>query len=84
MQDVTTTHDVWTYRDQSELGSNVIETHADLSGFSVEALDGSIEEGRRRDVRRRPELRRRRHGAMDLRQEGSAPGRRRQGHRRDR
>ena len=42
MQDVTTRHDVWTYRDQSELGSNVMETHADLSGFSVEALDGSI------------------------------------------
>jgi hypothetical protein len=42
MQDTTTMHDVWTYRDQSELGSNVMETHADLTGFSVEALDGSI------------------------------------------
>ena len=35
-------HDVWTYRDKSELGSNLVETHADISGFSVEALDGSI------------------------------------------
>jgi hypothetical protein len=42
MQDVTTVGDVWTYRDQSELGSNVMETHADISGFAVEALDGSI------------------------------------------
>ena len=42
MQDTTTKHDVWTYRDHSELGSNVMETHADLTGFSVEALDGSI------------------------------------------
>jgi hypothetical protein len=42
MHEVTTMHDVWTYRDRSELGSNVMETHADLSGFGVEALDGSI------------------------------------------
>ena len=42
MQDMTTMGDVWTYRDQSELGSNVMETHADISGFAVEALDGSI------------------------------------------
>jgi hypothetical protein len=34
--------DVWTYRDRNELGSNVTDTHADLTGFSVEALDGSI------------------------------------------
>ena len=34
--------DVWTYRDRNELGSNVTDTHADMSGFSVEALDGSI------------------------------------------
>lgn len=34
--------DIWTYRDRSELGSNVTDTHAELSGFSVEALDGSI------------------------------------------
>ncbi len=34
--------DVWTYRDKSALGSNLTETHADISGFSVEALDGSI------------------------------------------
>ncbi len=34
--------DVWTFRDQQDLGSNVMETHADLTGFSVEAVDGSI------------------------------------------
>ena len=34
--------DIWTYREKSELGSNVMSTHADISGFSVEALDGSI------------------------------------------
>ena len=34
--------DIWTYRDRAELGSNVTDTHAELSGFSVEALDGSI------------------------------------------
>ncbi len=42
MHGVTTTNDIWTYRDRSELGSNVSDTHADISGFSVEALDGSI------------------------------------------
>jgi hypothetical protein len=36
------TEDVWTYRDKSALGSNVMDTHADLTGFKVEALDGSI------------------------------------------
>ena len=34
--------DVWTYRDSSSLGSNVMDTKADLSGYKVEALDGSI------------------------------------------
>jgi hypothetical protein len=34
--------DVWTYREQSKLGSNVIDTQADLTGFGIEALDGSI------------------------------------------
>lgn len=42
MQEVTRMRDVWTYRDKSELGSNVTDTHADISGFEVEALDGSI------------------------------------------
>lgn len=42
MQDTTRMSDVWTYRDRTELGSNVSDTHADLTGFSVEALDGSI------------------------------------------
>ena len=42
MPQVTDTRDVWTFRDQHDLGSNVMETHADLSGFGVEALDGSI------------------------------------------
>jgi hypothetical protein len=41
MQNVTIL-DIWTYRDVSELGSNVVSTHADMSGFGVEALDGSI------------------------------------------
>jgi hypothetical protein len=36
------TDEMWTYRDTSALGSNVMETHADLTGFTVEALDGSI------------------------------------------
>jgi hypothetical protein len=34
--------DVWRYRDSSSLGSNVVDTKVDLSGFKVEALDGSI------------------------------------------
>jgi hypothetical protein len=34
--------DVWTYRDQSKLGSNLMDAHADLTGFGIEALDGSI------------------------------------------
>jgi hypothetical protein len=42
VQQVTQTYDIWTFRDRSELGSNVMETHADISGFQVEALDGSI------------------------------------------
>jgi hypothetical protein len=42
MQQATTNGDVWTFRDQHDLGSNVMETHADISGFSVEAVDGSI------------------------------------------
>ena len=32
--------DVWTYRDTSTLGTNISST--DLTGFEVEALDGSI------------------------------------------
>jgi hypothetical protein len=35
-------NDVWSYRSRSELGSNVMDTKADLSGFKVEALDGTI------------------------------------------
>jgi hypothetical protein len=41
-QQLTGNSDVWTFRDQLELGSNVMETHADISGFGVEAVDGSI------------------------------------------
>lgn len=41
MQNVTIP-DLWTYRERSELGSNVVDTHSDLTGFSVEAIDGSI------------------------------------------
>jgi hypothetical protein len=41
-EEVTHMDDVWTYRDTSQLGSNVVDTKVDLSGFKVEALDGSI------------------------------------------
>jgi hypothetical protein len=34
--------DVWTFRDTTKLGSNVVDTKVDLSGYKVEALDGSI------------------------------------------
>jgi hypothetical protein len=34
------TSDVWTYRDRSRLGTNIIDT--DIAGFEVEAIDGSI------------------------------------------
>jgi hypothetical protein len=34
--------EVWTYRDSSALGSNAMDTRADLAGFKVEALDGTI------------------------------------------
>jgi hypothetical protein len=42
MHQTTAMHDVWTFREPHDLGSNVMETHADLSDFRVEALDGSI------------------------------------------
>jgi hypothetical protein len=41
MQDVTTL-DIWTYRDRDDLGFDVMASHGDISGFGVEALDGSI------------------------------------------
>ena len=41
MQNVTIL-DIWSYRDRSDLGSTVVDTHADLTGFGVEAVDGSI------------------------------------------
>jgi hypothetical protein len=34
--------DIWTYRSQNDLGSNITDTQADMTGFKVEALDGSI------------------------------------------
>jgi hypothetical protein len=34
--------DVWRFRESSNLGSNIVDTKVDLSGFKVEALDGSI------------------------------------------
>jgi hypothetical protein len=34
--------DIWMYREKAKLGSNVMDTHADLTGFAVEALDDSI------------------------------------------
>lgn len=42
MSQTTAMRDIWNYRDRSELGANVMDTHADLTGFAVEALDGSI------------------------------------------
>ena len=41
MQNVTIL-DIWSYRDRTDLGSNVVDTHADVTGFGVEAVDGSI------------------------------------------
>ena len=41
-QHMTELRDLWSFRDESSLGSNVVDTHADMSGFSVEAIDGSI------------------------------------------
>ena len=41
MQNVTIL-DIWSYRDRSDLGANVVDTHADMTGFGVEAVDGSI------------------------------------------
>ena len=41
MQNVTIL-DIWTYRDRDTLGSNIVDTHADITGFGVEAVDGSI------------------------------------------
>jgi hypothetical protein len=34
--------DVWRYPDSLEMGSNAIQTRLDLTGYKVEALDGSI------------------------------------------
>jgi hypothetical protein len=42
MSEVREMRDLWTYRDPSQLGSNVTDTHADLTGYGVEAMDGSI------------------------------------------
>ena len=37
-----TVMDIWTYRDRSSLGSDVGDMRADITGFKVEAVDGSI------------------------------------------
>lgn len=42
MQEVNERGDLWSYADASELGSNIADTRADITGFEVEALDGSI------------------------------------------
>ena len=42
MQEVSSTFEIWTFRETPELGSDVMETHADISGYGVEAVDGSI------------------------------------------
>ena len=34
--------DVWTYRERSKLGADMLGTGTDLTGYGVEALDGSI------------------------------------------
>jgi hypothetical protein len=34
--------DVWTYRERSKLGTDMLGTGTDLTGYGVEALDGSI------------------------------------------
>jgi hypothetical protein len=34
--------DVWTYREAPEMGPSLIDASADITGFGVEALDGSI------------------------------------------
>ena len=59
--------DVWTYRDSTSLGSNVVDTKVDLSGFKVEALDGSIGSIDEATYGTTRELHRRRHRAVDLR-----------------
>jgi hypothetical protein len=33
---------MWTYRDRSDIGYDITAAYADISGYSVEALDGSI------------------------------------------
>src|SRR6476659_9941349 len=42
MQDQKSITDVWTYREGSQLGTDVMDAGADISGYKVEALDGSI------------------------------------------
>ncbi len=37
-----TAMDVWTYREARELGSSLVDAKADITGYEVEALDGSI------------------------------------------
>jgi hypothetical protein len=34
--------DVWTYRESSQLGATVVDAQTDVTGFAVEASDGSI------------------------------------------
>ncbi len=42
MQETRGTSDVWTYRHTSQLGADVLDPSIDISGYKVEALDGSI------------------------------------------
>jgi len=42
MPDQKSSTDVWTYREGSQLGADVMDAGADISGYKVEALDGSI------------------------------------------
>ena len=42
MQEARGTSDVWTYRESPQLGADVTAPGMDISGYKVEALDGSI------------------------------------------
>ena len=61
--------DIWGYRDRTW-------TDVDLVGYSVEAIDGSIGKIDEASNEVGAQLHRRRHRAVDLRQEGAAARRR--------
>ena len=67
------TIDIWVYREQG-LGYDPVNGR-DLTGYGVEALDGSIGKIDKASNDVGAELHHRRHRAVDLRQEGHAAGR---------